>query len=161
MRQKSLGTDMPEFIASPLPMVELQRIAAPYTDNGTLGEARRLPIEELRLYLAYAEHDQALRTMRADLAELRRNQPPQPKSSTNGNSEHENEAANQRMEWQETVNIVTASLLEEDRCFTNPLDDEWGESLEPQSHVLHWFSAPGGPFDVDDLQRDSDREGLA
>ena len=87
--------------------------------------------------------------MRSDLSELRRNQPSQPK----GSSEHDNELASQRLEWEEEVNILTASLLEEDRCFHNPLDDEWGENLDPHPHVLAWFSAPGGPYELEELQR--------
>jgi hypothetical protein len=103
---------------------------------GGLEAARQLNYEEFLHALELADHLQAVEQLSEQLSGLLSNPP------FDGDDEKSKQA---RSEHGIECIRVQCALIREDRCWTLPLDHEYGEQLDPPEDE-HWLDAPGVNF---------------
>lgn len=102
---------------------------------GGLAAALSLPYYEFLLLEAHAEHHLAM----GALTEAAANElaMPPPAAETGDDLQAASRAALAREEWYARCEDAQLRVIEEDACFHLPLDDEYGEQLDPPP-LYHW-----------------------
>ncbi len=100
---------------------------------GGLEQARRLSHDELSYWLELADYRQEMAQLTEQLSAMLGSPPPR------GDDE---QSAQARLEYSMDLTRLQCAIFRCEQCFKLPLDDEFGEQLDPPE-AEHWWGAPG------------------
>lgn len=121
---------------SPPPQTELEQTLLLAPLCAALGlDPQRLSGPETELLLAHHEHQAARAAIQQQLGAL---SPPYIEEGKAPSAEQISESNR----WQRDYDELQLMLVQEDQCWAQPLDSEFGESLTERP-LTHWLRAPG------------------